>query len=104
MDFVGWCRESTYILFCAIFGLLTVVQIERTLTKHNKILYYRTNNLVVTCSHTQQYNWLYILILMTTCVGPADHHLAILQKLKLGTCNAVMSMGSHNTYSCIKYE
>jgi len=37
--------------------------------------------------------YLPFLILMATCFGPSDHHLAILQKLHLGTCSAIMQYG-----------
>jgi len=38
---------------------------------------------------------------MATCFGPSDHHLAILQKIKVHAVQSC-SMGSHNTYSYIK--
>jgi hypothetical protein len=34
--------------------------------------------------------YLLILILVATCFGPSEHHLAILQNFNLGTCSAVM--------------
>jgi hypothetical protein len=49
---------------------------------------------------TQRY-CIFSFILMTTYCGPSDHHLTILQKLRVYTVQ-VCSMGSHNTYSCCK--
>ena len=46
--------------------------------------------------------FLVFLISMTTCFGPSDRHLAILQKLNLRYMQcSLCGMRSHNTYCCI---
>jgi hypothetical protein len=40
----------------------------------------RINRPVIGCGQTQKYIWFYIRILMVTCCGPSDRHLAFLHK------------------------
>jgi len=58
----------------------------------------QNKQVVNSCSRTQ--NISFILILMATCFGPSDHHLAILQNLKVRAVQP-RSMGSHKTYNYI---
>jgi len=46
--------------------------------------------------------YLVILIFVAKFFGPSDHHLSILQKLKVHAVQSC-SMGSHKTYNCMKY-